>query len=499
MSYSQSGWFQQVSGVSNDLWSISITDSMNYWAVGSTPGNGVILRTSNGGLNWFQQTSPTTNSLFSCKFVNANTGWISGSGGVMLKTTNGGTLWVSQTSGSGVDLWALYFIDANTGFCGNTNGQIIKTTNSGSNWVLQTTTSGTIPSNFHFININTGYYAGILNSVNGGVYKTTNSGTSWTILSTGTIPTAEDVFFLNESTGWVCGQSGTIIKTTNGGNNWTNQSSGTSLNIFEIYFADQNTGWVVAGDAGNPSNGLILKTTNSGLNWYTQLTATGLYSINFNNNDIGVAVGKGGKIYKTTTSGELLPLAPTLISPSNNSTNVGLTPTLFWNTVSGATSYKVLVSSMLTFGNVIDSATVTTNQRTIPSGKLNVAATYYWKVLANNQYGSSPWSEAWNFSTVITSIVKTELEIPKSFAVSQNYPNPFNPATSIKFAIPKFSSVKITIFDIAGKELETIINEKLQAGTYQIEWNASKYSSGIYFYKIQTDNNTETKRMTLIK
>lgn len=195
----------------------------------------------------------------------------------------------------------------------------------------------------------------------------------------------------------------------------------------------------------------------------------------------------------------LINTKPVLLSPSNNSINVGLTPTLFWNSIPGSTSYKVLVSSMITFGNIIDSVTVSTNQRTIPIGKLNLASTYYWKVLANNQYGSSPWSEVWNFSTVITNITKIGFEIPNVFKMYDNYPNPFNPSTTIKFQIKDLQFTTLKIYDIIGKEIETLVSEKLSPGTYSVNWNASQFPSGIYLYTIQSGDFVETKRMTLIK
>jgi hypothetical protein len=90
-------------------------------------------------------------------------------------------------------------------------------------------------------------------------------------------------------------------------------------------------------------------------------------------------------------------------------------------------------------------------------------------------------------------------EVPSKFSLSQNYPNPFNPTTTIKFDIPKSSEVKISIYDITGKELEVLVNEKLQAGTYQTTWNASNFSSGVYFYRLQTEDFSETKKLILLK
>lgn len=90
-------------------------------------------------------------------------------------------------------------------------------------------------------------------------------------------------------------------------------------------------------------------------------------------------------------------------------------------------------------------------------------------------------------------------EIPKTFSLSQNYPNPFNPNTTIKFDLPVSGLIKLSVYDILGREIETLINEDLKAGTYLVNWNASNYPSGIYFYRIETRDFTETKKMILIK
>lgn len=89
--------------------------------------------------------------------------------------------------------------------------------------------------------------------------------------------------------------------------------------------------------------------------------------------------------------------------------------------------------------------------------------------------------------------------IPTKYDINQNYPNPFNPTTNIIFTIPKSSDVIISVFDIDGKEIETLVNEQLQAGTYQTNWNASKYSSGIYFASIQAEEFHKVIKMTLLK
>ncbi|MBE2219879.1 MAG: T9SS type A sorting domain-containing protein, partial [Ignavibacteria bacterium] len=85
----------------------------------------------------------------------------------------------------------------------------------------------------------------------------------------------------------------------------------------------------------------------------------------------------------------------------------------------------------------------------------------------------------------------------------QNYPNPFNPVTNIGFRIVDFGFVTITVFDVTGKEITKLINTDLKAGEYNIDWNASAYSSGVYFYKLTVTAGrevfTDTKKMVLIK
>ena len=90
-------------------------------------------------------------------------------------------------------------------------------------------------------------------------------------------------------------------------------------------------------------------------------------------------------------------------------------------------------------------------------------------------------------------------EIPKDFSLSQNYPNPFNPGTKIRFALPKSSFVKLVIYDVIGSEVATIVNEQLNAGTYEADWSADKFTSGVYFYRLTTKSYSQTMKMILIK
>lgn len=98
-----------------------------------------------------------------------------------------------------------------------------------------------------------------------------------------------------------------------------------------------------------------------------------------------------------------------------------------------------------------------------------------------------------------TSIENVNGNVPNSFSLKQNYPNPFNPSTTIKFSIPKSSFVSLKVYDVLGKEVALLVNENLNEGTYNYNFDASKLSSGIYFYTIRSENFVQTKKMIMLK
>ncbi|MGA2669657.1 MAG: SBBP repeat-containing protein [Ignavibacteria bacterium] len=104
-------------------------------------------------------------------------------------------------------------------------------------------------------------------------------------------------------------------------------------------------------------------------------------------------------------------------------------------------------------------------------------------------------------------IKRISSEVPDRYALYQNYPNPFNPTTKIKFEIPDFPlmkgvrgmSVRLTIYDILGRGIAPLVNQPLQPGSYEVEWDASNYPSGVYFYRLQANDFMKTMKMVLIK
>jgi hypothetical protein len=110
-----------------------------------------------------------------------------------------------------------------------------------------------------------------------------------------------------------------------------------------------------------------------------------------------------------------------------------------------------------------------------------------------------------DYGKLSTTAVETEdNSLPKIFEVYQNYPNPFNPSTLIRFSIPEAGFVTVKIFDILGRNINTLVNSEFKAGVYNVQWNGensfgSKVASGTYFYQVKTGSNVSTKKMLLIK
>jgi len=127
------------------------------------------------------------------------------------------------------------------------------------------------------------------------------------------------------------------------------------------------------------------------------------------------------------------------------------------------------------------------------------SVTYFpWAVGAN----VSTFLEPWQGSECPTGGITKEsgVIVPKQFALHQNYPNPFNPNTTIAFDIGNFTWVRLDIINVLGQTVATLIDSPMDAGSYDVEWNAgSDISSGIYFYKIEAGDFTETKKMLLLK
>jgi photosystem II stability/assembly factor-like uncharacterized protein len=482
--YSQ--WNSQTSGITSYLTSLYFFNQSTGWAAGD---QGKILKTTNGGTNWTLQTSGVSHNFNRIQFVDANSGWTSGGSFSIMRTTNGGVNWVEHNTGSTVGLY-IFFADVSSGWGVGANGTIYKTTNSGVNWSQQISGVTNYLTSIYFTNNNTGWAGGF----EGKILYTTNGGTNWSQQTSGTGTEFFSIFFANSLTGWAVGGAGNMRRTTNGGSNWTAMISPTGEDLLSVFFTGSSTGWVAG------SNGKMIATTNGGANWSQQTVPVNasLNSVYFIGTS-GWSCGTNGTIISTVTGGYAVGL-PVLNSPANNTSGISLTPQLRWNRVSGATSYRVQLSTDSNFTiTLVNDSTVTDSLYTVLSGVLQNNVKYYWRVRAKNAVGSGLYSSVWNFTTSLTGISHAGNEIPDEHKLYNNYPNPFNPSTRIKFDLPKHSFVKLTVFDITGRETGVLVNENLNAGSYEYEFNAVNLSSGVYFYRISAGDFTNIKKMILVK
>jgi hypothetical protein len=191
------------------------------------------------------------------------------------------------------------------------------------------------------------------------------------------------------------------------------------------------------------------------------------------------------------------PATPTLIAPANHSVVYSPNVLLDWSSVVTATSYRVQLSIDSTFASVnFDTTTAVDSART-PA--LSNGVKYFWHVRAQNLGGNSSYSAFWDFTKGLLGITTNGSIIPKVFKLYYNYPNPFNPSTTIKFDIPKSSDVKLVLYNALGQEVLTLVNSHFEPGAYSFEWNATNFSSGIYFYRINAGIFTDIHKMVLIK
>ncbi|MCX6157034.1 MAG: YCF48-related protein [Ignavibacteriae bacterium] len=375
-------------------------------------------------------------------FPNAQTGYISGYGGLLKKTTNGGTNWTNMSfTTTQFNINAVHFLNSNTGLIFSDSDTLYRTTNGTQNW------SDKIFIGFHVFDVQ---FFDSLNGYTSGsnrFAKTTNGGLNWTV---NTIQSIGQIFFLNPNTGWtinyVGSGSSSILKTTDAGASWQSQYTAVNFkNHYDIFFTDENTGYA----SGYRHN--IIKTTNGGIDWVTQMeqsSAGGLYSLYFINPNTGWAVGD----YYAAT---------------NTST---------YYTTNGGTNW-VNTNGILT------------------GGRLN-------RVKINNSPVGYVAGQSQSFYKTINAGGLTSIntiESPLKYSLSQNYPNPFNPVTNINFSLPKQEMVSLKIYDVLGREVRTLVNEVKSAGHFSVDFNASEFSSGVYFYRLESEGFSNIKRMLLIK
>ncbi|HEY5123241.1 MAG TPA: T9SS type A sorting domain-containing protein [Ignavibacteria bacterium] len=439
----QSGWVESPTGVNRAIRDIYFVNANTGWGVGDS----TIIKSTNSGLNWTRQYFyylGITASFNTVKFLNENTGYIAG--------------------GHSAGFYDFYY------------QYIFKTTNGGSNWNLLYNNPGganSAISKIFLLNENNIYLTmagSYWNAASGGVYKSTNGGLNFSLcISKGE---SNSIFFIDANTGWVNSyfwtdvpiDKGYILKTTNGGLNWTEQykdSLDNATHIYSIQFINQNTGFAIGSKFYNNKT-KFFKTTDGGVNWDTVFYSNGknksLFFINQNTGWIGGFRDFDSSSISYTTDGGL-------------------------NWTSQKNNYLNNVINIFFINNLTGWA----------------ALAYSSNILRTTNGG-------------VTFISEINGKLPVSYSLGQNYPNPFNPTTKIKFDIAPFSRSKsllgggaggvltsLKVFDITGREIQILVNEKLNPGTYEVTFDGSNYASGVYFYQLRSGDFIATKKLILLK
>jgi len=415
----------------------------------------LIVNTGYGQLvpeGWFQQTSNLSSTLNSVYFIDSYTGWSAGDNGVILSTTNGGEIWENQKSSVFNNLNNLIFTSPDTGYVIGTTGFILKSINAGLNWIQLSSGTFNDLTSSSFVNNSTGYICGLNNTI----LKTTNGGTNWNSISFEDSVDYYSIYFINNSTGWLSSvkrfstvyDTAYILKTIDGGANWFAQHSrmNDAVPNLSLQFTDSLNGWCTW-QIPALSGSEILKTTDGGNNWisYGGFFTGDHYYLYFVNNQIGWCAGRSNNIFRTENGGV------NWIRSNSFGASFSYESIYFIDTITGWTVGSNGIILKTTTGGVLT-----------------------------------------NFSNISS-------EIPEKFSLSQNYPNPFNPRTVISYELRVTSFAKLIVYDVLGNEVATLVNDKQSAGTYSVEFDGSGFASGVYFYKLEAGEFSETKRMVLLK
>ncbi|HEY5123869.1 MAG TPA: T9SS type A sorting domain-containing protein [Ignavibacteria bacterium] len=311
-------------------------------------------------------------------------------------------------------------------------------TNNGTIWSQTTLWAGNV---YSLATLGNNIFAGTaVQSFNGGVYLSTNNGMDWTQIGLVNIGVGALVTF---GSNIIAGTSHGIYLSTNNGQNWT-QNSLNNVTVISFAILGNN---IFAGTAGK---GVYLSTDN-GTSWsQTAFKNTQVHSFAVSGNNIFAGSGDS---FPADSNGVYL--------STNNGTN--------WILKNQGFFYTPSVEALIIANNYIFLSQINHNS--------------VWRRSLAEIIGIKQISEV----------------VPTSFSLYQNYPNPFNPSTKIKFNIPKSTNIKISVYDITGKEIEILANEKVSPGSYEVEFDGYKYSSGIYFYRLETPAFVQTNKMILLK
>jgi photosystem II stability/assembly factor-like uncharacterized protein len=359
-----------------------------------------------------------------------------------------------------------------------------------------------------------------------GVFRSTNDGASWQQVGLGNMLVNAIAAYGNSSL--YAGTASGVFFSTDTGLTWTSADSGlTNSYVWSLAFNTATSpGCVFAGTLGNR----IFRASAVGAGWrqvYSGTGNNGVYSLMFNaSGHLFAGIQYGGVIH-SLDNGETW--TPTALSGANiytiainNSTGMIFAGTngggVYRSADSGATWVPVNIS--LTNADVLSLAVNSTSglvfAATVGGGAFRSADNGdHWSPVNSGLTTLQVWSLAINTggyllagtkrggvfrSVQTTSSAKgSDDKMPTLFSLKQNYPNPFNPSTVIEFALPQQSQVNLTIYNVLGEPVATLVDEVRPAGTYSSRFDATRLATGIYFYRLKAGEFQQTRKLVLLK
>ncbi|MCK5786595.1 MAG: T9SS type A sorting domain-containing protein, partial [Candidatus Sabulitectum sp.] len=455
---------------------VSVKDENNLAVVAvrfMSPAEVKVMVTSDGGDSWSSTTLPIDYYTYAIQYVNSDI-WLGSSYSQILHSPDNGTTWNWQNR---APIWkSMSWVDENTGRITSgtdvgTDGYSLLSTDGGSSWSSDDSPGG---AQCFFIDQDTGWFLWEGNSSK--VWRTTNGGSDWSMHTITSGPWIGGFCFASPDSGWAFGSGGALRFTSNGGVNWTSQSLNTTKYVAAVAFVDTSEGWAAGGYGG--SSGFIRHTTNGGASWSMQSPAFAnhIMTLFFLNNLEGWAAGAGGKVQKTTDGGATWVAAGTLpheyvdkilMIDSNtgwaavrNPVNQGGVGYIY-RTDNGGTSWTQEWSGTLVNESIWDLAVQ--NDSTI------WACGFHGNIL----------------KYVPDAGVETDPSSPGSVLLHAAQPNPFSTSSVIRFETSTGGNVRLELFDISGRLVETMVDGWLESGTHQTMLQGGELAPGMYVYRIQ--------------